>query len=89
MLKNRYQNNLESIKNRKFVFDYVHLLYYKCRKRNRNRDESYINSLDWIKTKSTTITPINKKDNKCLQHAATFALNYEEIKKKSGKNNKN
>ena len=26
-LKNRYQNNLESMKNSEFYFDYVHLLY--------------------------------------------------------------
>ena len=29
-LKNRYQNNLESMKDSEFVFDCVHLLYYKC-----------------------------------------------------------
>ena len=28
-LKNRYQNNLESMKDGEFVFDYVQLLYYK------------------------------------------------------------
>ena len=27
-LKNRYQNNLESIKGNEFVLDYIHLLYY-------------------------------------------------------------
>ena len=27
-LKNRYKNDLESMKGREFVFDYVHLLYY-------------------------------------------------------------
>ena len=26
-LKNRYKNNLESMKNSEFFFDYVHLLY--------------------------------------------------------------
>ena len=31
-LKDRYQNNLESKKCSEFVFDYVHLLYYKCHK---------------------------------------------------------
>ena len=31
-LKNRYQNNLESMKSSEFVFDNVHLLYYKCHK---------------------------------------------------------
>ena len=35
-LKNRYQNNLESMKGSEFVFDYVHLLYYKCNKINLN-----------------------------------------------------
>ena len=30
--KNRHQNNLESTKGSDFVFDYVHLLYYKCHK---------------------------------------------------------
>ena len=27
-LRNRYQNNLESMKGSDFAFDYVHLLYY-------------------------------------------------------------
>ena len=30
LLKNRYQNNLESMKGNEFVFDYIHSLYYKC-----------------------------------------------------------
>ena len=47
--KIRYQNNLESMKGSKFVFDYVQLLYYKCHKIKTNRGESYINSHDWIK----------------------------------------
>ena len=33
-LKNRYQNNLDSMTDRKFVFDFVHLLYHKCHKIN-------------------------------------------------------
>ena len=35
-LKNRYQNNSEIIKGNEFVFDHVHLLYYKCHKINPN-----------------------------------------------------
>ena len=35
-LKNRYQNNLESMKVSEFVFNYVHLLYCKCHKTNPN-----------------------------------------------------
>ena len=38
-LKNRYKNNLESMKGS--VFDYVHLLYYKFHKINPNRGGSY------------------------------------------------
>ena len=33
-----------------FVFDYAQLLYYKCQKRNPNRDESYIDFPYWMKT---------------------------------------
>ena len=33
-LKNRYPNDLESIKGSDFVFDYVQLLCYKCHKIN-------------------------------------------------------
>ena len=51
-LKNRYQNNFESMKGIEFVFDYVHLLCYKCLKINLNRDGSHIDSSDWIKKKS-------------------------------------
>ena len=72
-LKNRYQNNSE------FVFDYVHLLFYKCHKTNPNSGGWHIDSPDWIKIKAT-INAINKKDNKCFQYAVTAALNHEEIK---------
>ena len=36
-IKNRYQNNLESMKGSDFVFDYVQLLYYECHKINPKR----------------------------------------------------
>ena len=80
-LKNRYQNNLESMRGSEFFFDYVHLLSCKCHKINLSRGGSYIGSPDWIKHKKTTINPIHKKDNKCFQYAVTVALNHEEIKK--------
>ena len=48
-LKNRYQNNSESMKGNDFVFDYVDLLYYKCHKINPNRGGLYIDSPDWAK----------------------------------------
>ena len=80
-LKNRYQDNLETMKGTEFVFDYVHLLYYKCHKINPNRGGSYIDSPDWIKNKKATISPINKNDNKCFRYALTVALNHAKIKK--------
>ena len=44
-LVHRYQNILEKLmKVSEFVFDYVHLLYYKCHKMNRNCGGSYTDS---------------------------------------------
>ena len=60
-IKNRYQNNLESMKDSEFVFDDVGLVYYKCHKINPNHWESYIDSPDWIKNETAAINPINKK----------------------------
>ena len=82
-LKNRYQNNVKSMKARDFVFDYIQLLYFKCHEINLNRGGSYIDSPDWIINKKATINPINKRDNKCFQYAATVALNHEKIGKNS------
>ena len=74
--KKRYQIGLEELMNgSEFVFDYVHLFYYKCHKTNSNCGGSYVDSPDWIKNKKATINPINKKDNKCFQYALTVALN--------------
>ena len=39
------------MKSSEFVFDYVHLLYYKCYKINPNSGGSYIDSPDWIEHK--------------------------------------
>ena len=83
-LKNTYRNNLESTKGNEFVFDYAHLMYYKCHKINPNCGGSYIHSPDWLKS-NATINPINKKDNKCFQYPVTVTLNYEEIGNNSEK----
>ena len=49
-LKKRYQNKLEeSMKGSEFVFDYVHLLYFKCHKINPIYCGSYIDFPDWMK----------------------------------------
>ena len=55
------------------------LLYYICHKTNFKRGGSYIDSLDWLKTRKATINPRNIVD-KCFQYAVTVTLNYEEIK---------
>ena len=48
-LKNRYKNNLESVKGGEFLFAYVQLLYYKCHIINPSHGGSYVDSPDWIK----------------------------------------
>ena len=67
------------MKGSKFVFNYVHLLYYKFYEINLNCGESYINSPDWIKNKKASINSVNNKDNKYFQQAVTVTLNDEEI----------
>ena len=69
------------MKGNKFVFHYVHFLYYNCHKINPNLGRSYIGSPDWIKSKKSTINLTNKKDNKYFQYIATAALNHQEIQK--------
>ena len=90
--KNRYQNNLKSMKRADFVFNYVHLLSYKYYKIKPNCGGSYILSPDWIKDKNETISlspPPKKKDKKRSQYAVTVALNHSKIKERSTRNNNN
>ena len=54
-----------------FVFDYVHLLYYKYHEISPNRGGSNKDSPDWIKAKKVAVNPINKNNNKCFQYAKT------------------
>ena len=62
-LKNSFQNNLELIKGSEFIFDYVHLLHYKCHKINPNRNGLDISSPDWIEKTTINLTQ-KKKDVK-------------------------
>ena len=83
-LLSRYKIPLEtSTKDCEFVFDCVHLLYYKYHKINPNRGGFYVHTPSWIKSEITTINRINKKDNIYFQFAVTNALNSKEIKKDS------
>ena len=59
-IKNRYQNNLVTIKGIDFDFGYVHLLYYQCHKINPSCDTSNVDSPNWIENKQATTNPINK-----------------------------
>ena len=65
-LKNRHQNNLESMKGNEFVFDWFFYCIINVTKENPNCGGSYIDSPKWMKNKKATINPINKKDNKCF-----------------------
>ena len=52
----RYQIGLEiSMRSSDFIFDCVHLLYYKCHNINYKRDESYKDFPDWIKNQKSNI----------------------------------
>ena len=48
LLKNTYQNNLESMKGSEFVFMFIYRIINII---NLNRCGSYIDSPDWIKNK--------------------------------------
>ena len=81
-LLSRYQIRSEtSMKGSNFLGDCVHLLYWKCHKINFKQIGLDIDSPAWIKNEKAIINSINKEDKKCFQHAATVALNYEEIEK--------
>ena len=91
-LRNRYQNNLESMKGlSSIMFIYV-IIIYNCHKINLNHGGSYIDSPDCIKNKKINnksyhqsyknpknpiINPIKKIT--CFQYALTVVLSYEEI----------
>ena len=79
------QTGLEEFKKgSNFIFDCVHFWHCKCHKIKLKRDESFMNSLDWVKNKKAAINPINN-DDKSFQCAATVALNNDEIVKNSQK----
>ena len=87
-LLQKYQEELEeSMKGSEFIFDIVNLFYYHLQKTTLDRTKSsYIDSPKWLKNKKATINTKNN-DNNCFQYALIVALNYQNIKKKSAKNN--
>ena len=79
-LVSRYQIGLETpMRGNCFISDSIQL-YYKCHKVNFIKDGLHIDSPDWMKSKTATINPMNKKDNKCFQYAETVALNHADKK---------
>ena len=61
LLKSRYQNNLESMKDSEFVFDYLNLLYNKCHQINPNSSGSYIDSPELMKNNKYNKFPQGKR----------------------------
>ena len=75
----KYQKNLnEKMKDSKFVFESVDLLYYSFHKISLNRGEPYQKSPKWIRDKGATINP-KSKDNKCFRDSIVASLNHERI----------
>ena len=76
----KYQKKLEEkMKDSKFVFESVDLLYYSLHKTTLRRGKSYIKSSKWLRNKGATINPQNYDDNNCFQYATTIALNHQNI----------
>ena len=57
------------MKGSEFVFDYVHLLYFKYNKKSPNCRGSCIDPPDWIKMKKATIETLINAFN-TLQHSS-------------------
>ena len=66
------------MKNNKFVFESVDLLYYSLHKTYLRRGKSYIKSAKWLRKKGVTINPKNK-DNECFKYAIVSLLNHQNI----------
>ena len=80
-LLQNYQKDLEeSMTESDFVFDCIDLLYFHLPKVGLKRDESYIDSPEWLKNKKATINPKNN-DNISFHYALTVALNHQNIEK--------
>ena len=80
-LLQNYQEDLEeSMRGSEFNFGGVDLLFYHLQKISLKRDQSYIDSPEWLKNKKAAINPKNNDDN-WFYCALTVALNYHNIKK--------
>ena len=75
------------IKGSNFTLDCIDLLHYKCPIINMNHGVSYIDVPDSTEKKqtTTTINPINKYDNTCIQYSSKLALTHQQIGKNPSK----
>ena len=72
-----FQKNLEEkMKDSKFIFEGVDLLYYSPHKTNLRRSKSYIKSSKRLRNKGATIHPQNYDDNNCSQYPITIVLKH-------------
>ena len=79
-LLKKYQQDLDKkVKDSKFIFESVDLLYYSLHKTTLRRGKPYIKSSECLRNKGATITPQNYYDNKCFQYSTTAALNNKNI----------
>ena len=80
-LLNDYQFSLRTkMEKSNLAYDRFRAFCYKLHKISINKSGgSYIDSIDWIKNKKTTINPKSKNDDKCIQYAISVALNHEQI----------
>ena len=62
-----------------FVFDGFDELFHKCHNISLNYSESHIDSTQQLKVKKALRK--SNSDDRYLQHAVTFILNYEKIRK--------
>ena len=63
-LLQNYQEDLEeSMRGSEFNFGGVDLLFYHLQKISLKREQSYIDSPEWLKNKKAAINPKNNDDN--------------------------
>ena len=77
----KYQDNLQNkMKGSDFILNGINYLYYDLNRITISKGGSYIESPKWLKYKKCCINQKNN-DNKCVQYAATLALNVNSIDK--------
>ena len=75
----RFEENLqEKMRGSDFEFDDINFFNYNFNETSIYTGGSYLDSPKWLKDKKSTINPKNN-DLKCLQYAATLALNFDNI----------